>query len=589
MKSGNFETLFEQGALNFKNGSFEIAELCISNALKLKSKSADANYLMGLIHGAKGNHEEAVVFFKKTVKLAPGSHQAHYNLSTALTAIGQNKDAIKHLIATLQIQPGHVDAWLNYGKCLTEIGEYDNALAKYEKVIALNPTNYVVLNNIGVIYTKREQHLEACSYFNKAIELKPDFSEALRNRGVTLGDMGRYEDALDSLNMAVKCNPLYDQAFYNIGVILYKLKFFQQAVEAHTKAVDLNPKYKEAWYGKAISLSNLNLYTEAIKSYDEALSLDYAYAEAHHSKGLALFCMHEFSDAWMHYEWRWKCKDFKSKYITTSKPEWKGQTSIDKLLIWSEQGIGDQILYSSLFSNLESFEFKKIAAVDSRLISTFSKSFPDIEFVDNKQNMSENSYDVQIAMGSLGRLFRTSKDSFVKAKSPYLHAVKMAANLTSKQKRTCGVSWKSSNDEFGVDKSLSLDSLDYLLGIKGCDFINLQYGDITYELQNMKNATQLNQISGLDLFEDIEGLFNVVDACDLIITTSNSTAHIAGSLGKQTYLLVPHSYGRLWYWKPDLNGHSIVYPSVKILMQHTQGEWMAVVKELKEIIEAKHA
>jgi len=593
MKTSNFEMLFEQGSLHFKNGSFEIAELCIGNALQLRSKSVDANYLMGIIYGAQGKHEKAVVFFKKTVKLAPASHQAHYNLSTAFAAIGQNSNAIKHLVAALDIYPNNVDAWLNYGKCLTEIGEYEDALAKYKKAMHLEPNNVLVLNNIGVIYTKREQHKEAFFYYNKALEIKPDFSEALRNRGVTLSDMGQYEEALNSLHKAVEINPFYDQAYYNIGVILYKLKLFQKAVEAYNNAIELNSQYKEAWCGKAVSLSMLNLYKESIEIFDVALSLSDTYAEANYSKALALLCLHEFSDAWKHYEWRWQCKDFKSKYIASSKPEWEGQPSINKLLVWCEQGIGDQILYASLFSELNKFNFKKIAAVDRRLIAIFSKSFPSIKFVDCNILLPEDSYDVQIPMGSLGKFFRTNRESFYKQKTPYLSVTKnnqaMVFYFIQKEKRKCGISWKSSNNEFGEDKSLSIGALDQLLNIEGYDFFNLQYGDISYELRNLKNSNKLNLINQLDLYEDLEGLFNVINALEFVITTSNSTAHMAGSLGKETYLLVPFSYGKLWYWTADENGFSIVYPTVKILQQRIQGEWMQVIDELKKIVEDRNA
>ena len=97
-----------------------------------------------------------------------------------------------------------------------------------------------------------------------------------------------------------------------------------------------------------------------------------------------------------------------------------------------------------------------------------------------------------------------------------------------------------------------------------------KYGDINFELDNIKNnfGIQILNLDTLDLFNDIDGLASLIDACDLIITSSNVTAHIAGAIGKKTYLIAPFGLGKIWYWD-QADGQNLWYPSVHVINQDT--------------------
>jgi len=90
-------------------------------------------------------------------------------------------------------------------------------------------------------------------------------------------------------------------------------------------------------------------------------------------------------------------------------------------------------------------------------------------------------------------------------------------------------------------------------------------------------------LKDVDLFNDIDSLFSLVDACDFVVTSSNVTVHISGSLGKKTFLLVPHDKGKLWYWH-DKHSRSIWYPSVQIFNQLSNGDWKKSLKDVYEKI-----
>jgi len=90
-------------------------------------------------------------------------------------------------------------------------------------------------------------------------------------------------------------------------------------------------------------------------------------------------------------------------------------------------------------------------------------------------------------------------------------------------------------------------------------------------------------LEDIDSFSDIDGITSLIDACDFIITVSNTNAHIAGALGKKTLLLLPKGKGRIWYWTSDKN-KSTWYSSIQIIEQSFPGEWEPVINEVRTIV-----
>ena len=111
--------------------------------------------------------------------------------------------------------------------------------------------------------------------------------------------------------------------------------------------------------------------------------------------------------------------------------------------------------------------------------------------------------------------------------------------------------------------------------------VDLQYGDTSKERQSFykKYGINLIKIKEIDNYDDIEGLAALIDACDFVVTVSNTTAHIAGAIGKKTYLMLPKGKGKLWYWSKD-NDQSLWYKSIKIMEQKEIGQWNEVIDEL---------
>ena len=211
------------------------------------------------------------------------------------------------------------------------------------------------------------------------------------------------------------------------------------------------------------------------------------------------------------------------------------------------------------------------------------------------KQLYNQSFDYFIFYGSLGNFFRRSLEDFKTQpikflKSDPIEMHSLFALLHKEDKKLCGLSWKSKSELLGADKSIHLKDLINIIKIRELNFVNLQYGEVEEEIEfiNSEFGVNIDLVSNIDKYNNVDGLASLIDACDFIVTTSNVTAHIAGALGKDTYLLVPFATGKIWYWH-EHDDKSIWYPSVKIFRQNKDGSWndaiTSIAKELKGVVD----
>jgi ADP-heptose:LPS heptosyltransferase len=118
-------------------------------------------------------------------------------------------------------------------------------------------------------------------------------------------------------------------------------------------------------------------------------------------------------------------------------------------------------------------------------------------------------------------------------------------------------------------------------------FVDLQYGDTAAE-RAAAEAMGLNlaHLPDVDLFNDIDGLAALLAACDLVISVSNTTAHLSGALGVPTWVMVPGGHGQMWYWGAGDMG-SLWYPSATVFRQHKLDDWDDVIGRIaRQLAEA---
>ena len=218
-------------------------------------------------------------------------------------------------------------------------------------------------------------------------------------------------------------------------------------------------------------------------------------------------------------------------------------------------------MYGELLENIENV----IIECDPRLLNLFKRSFPKYHknFVElGKISNNRNEFqkiDYVLYAGSLGKYYRKNinnfnKKSFLKIDQNNLNDMKIKLSIYQK-KFKIGISWKSFNNRYAVDKSLKLKDFKNLFNRNDCDFFNLQYGDVNEEINifNKNSKNNLITIKNIDLYNDFESIACLLKSLDIFVTISNSTAHLAGSLGVRTILIKPENYALFHYWNQKKN------------------------------------
>jgi hypothetical protein len=217
-----------------------------------------------------------------------------------------------------------------------------------------------------------------------------------------------------------------------------------------------------------------------------------------------------------------------------------------KIAIVAEQGLGDQILFSSMYKNLLDLKINLKFINDIRLVKIFERSFSNSESISNKDYSRINELISRgykfLLSGSLGQYFRKNIDDFDGESFliPNKDKIDKYRGILSKHKfkKFVGIAWKSSNLKSG-NKSIRLNDLKPLFDNKNIGFVSLQYGNNS-ELKTFNNNNNaIIEIEEIDLFQQIDDVISLVHCLDAVVTTPNVNVHFAGSVGKKCIVASP--------------------------------------------------
>jgi len=479
--------------------------------------------------------------------------------------------------------PNNCDLLNLLGFSALQLGLFAESVKAYSSSLKKNKKQVGALFNMAIANEKLGSKKKALKNYDDALNLDPNNLDIYQNKSAIFEDLGEFDKALDEINFVIKNSFNNDKALANRGNI-YQNKFeYNLAKDDYLAALKINSQNVDILINLGNVQKQLKEYKAAEVSFLQAIKYS-ADNSAHFNLSLLYLFLQDFSKGWIEYEYR------KTRYDIPNSI--KNLDLLDefnnekKIIIWAEQGIGDQIIFSSMLNDLPKNN-QITVALDKRLIPIYKISFDFLKFIDLEKlkNISKYDFDCHLPIGSLGKFYRLKIDSFINQPNGFLkpnnlEVKKIKMQLSKKDKKICGISWKSKNEKIGFAKSLKLSEMLDLFMLEDLCFVDLQYGDTEQEKKELfkKNIVDFHTPERLDKFKDISGLLNYIEACDFIVTSSNVTAHLAGSIGKKTYLMVPHGIGKIWYWHDD--NFSLWYPSIKIFRQTKPNEWKSIVKKI---------
>jgi len=521
--------------------------------------------------------DKSLVNFKKLFKIYPKNENIINYLSLNYIFLSQFTNAILVLKELITLNNKNVGYYLNLSYCYENINEFEQAIDNYKVAIQHIPNEIQLYINLASIYKRQRKLDEAENVIQKSLYLNSH--KLFTSLAGIYADQNKFDKVIEFSNKALELNQSDFIALNNIAKVYIDKKNFEKAADYLSKALQIEQNNYLIHLNLGILYKNLNQLEKAKIHYNKSISLNPKSYDSYLFKSLIELSENNFLEGWKNYEFRW----FKqAERINIKKPKWDGKTSNQEIIIWGEQGLGEQILFSSIIPECEKIFKNIILVIDEKLKLIYQESFPNIKVFAPNEAWSNESFDCHLPIGSLGKFFRNNLQSFPKSNN-YLTIVPKNNN---KEKLKCGLSWKSVNSVEGDLKSISLERLLPILKNENINFFNVQYTDEknNVDLFNQQNNLNIINLEDLDSFNDLYHLCQYLKSFDLLLTISNTTAHLAGALGVPTILMLPNNIGKLWYWANTIHNQSLWYPTVKIFKQNVENDWDSVISEIDHYI-----
>ena len=433
---------------------------------------------------------------------------------------------------------------------------------------------------------KRKDHrkiIELLEFYNAHLNVDPDNIAYLFLVATCHLQLGNNGIAINLLNKVVDKQPELPEAWNNLGSAWKSEHNNEKAIAAFTEAVKL--KQDPDFYNNLATLYiNEGDPAPGVGYAQQAIDLDFNHGQAHWNLGLLLLEMGKFKDGFLEYDFGLVCGERPISKYDPQIPMWEGQKN-KRVVIYGEQGIGDEILFASCIPDL--LKDCKEVVIDGhpRMVEIYKQSFPNLRVYGNRKKIIKQHWDEKLdymlPMGSLLRKYR-SDGHF--PKTPYLKADPAMVDKYRKILAELGpgpyigISWRGGAKKTRIDLR-STKVRDWLPVVENdATFVSLQYTDDAHgklERWNKDNPT----IHYLEAPQEKNYMETaaLVEALDLVISVNTAVVHLCGALGKECWTLTPRK--KAWRYFDDGSGKMFAYDTVT-MFQNKEDNWTNIMEKI---------
>lgn len=578
-------------AISFQNnGKFQEAEAVYKNLLKEYPANFDVLNLLGVLYFQAKKYDESILYITEAIKIKP-SVISYNNLAQIYAIINDIDKAIWAYQKAIELNPDNAETYNKLGLIFRGENRVNEAIICYKKALAINPDFLNAVFNLANALRLNKNLDEAINYYYKALELKPDFEGVYNNLGAVFNEKNEKEKAVICYKKAIEINPDFLDAYCNLASVLSDLGKVDEGLSFCHKAIEINPDYKEAYIKIGVILYYEKRFEEAENWYRKAIKLFPDNEEMLFNLGTILILHENLEEGWKNYDNRhFKSVNQKLKLKSFKQPLWSGESIQNKAIYtYYEQGFGDSIQFARYLTILSKMGAKVLFKVQNPLVSLFKQNFPDIEILDDSIKEETIDFNAFIPLLSLPGALKTTINS-IPAKEKYLKADSEKVNYYKNNffdngNFKVGIVWQgSATNKNDKNRSISLDFFSEFAKLENVSVYSLQKGAGEEQLIN----SPLNIVNLGSSFNDFSDTAAAIENLDLVITVDTAIAHLAGALGKPTWILIP--FMPCWRWFLDRED-SPWYESVRLFRQQEPGNWNEVrnrlLENFKEIIKAE--
>ncbi len=475
-------------------------------------------------------------------------------------------------------------------------GKYAEAQPHFEMLLKRRPDDALLLFRLGVIYGNTGSLNDAELMLNRAARLLPqsvDVHNALANVAWLQAMWAR---AGQHFEKALELEPRNAALWANFGLCLHDAGRLDAASQALQRALEFDPAHPDALVNAALVRMDSGDTTGAGELLQRALQAAPDFAEAHVLYAQLLLRQGEYTQGWREYEWRFHAHDVRYR-LDTKLPPWHGIADPARtLMVYAEQGLGDQIMFASCLPDVMPRIAKCEVECDPRLVRLFTRSFPAARFHPRQPDLERDwaaaaqaDKTNHIYAGSLPKLFRNDLNQFPVHRGYLLADPARTALWSAKLAELgaglkVGIAWRG-----GVPRtrqtlrSIPLSKWLPALRMNGIQFVSLQHGQCDDELREISSAKEIHLTHWQHAIDDLDEMAALIASLDVVISVCGTVVHLAGALGKTVWVMVPACPE----WRYMGSGDAMPwYPAARLFRQTGPGDWDRPFADVIQLLSA---
>jgi len=614
----NAEAYYNRSQIFFESKDLIQSLRGYEQAIKINPYYLEAHTNMALILSQMGLYVESIESSNKALGLRENHPQALSNKGTALYALGRLSDSIECFKKAYYFAPYFVDPLVNMGNAFKDLLNLEYAFEAYTQAIIIDPSCTSAILNRAVVLNDLGQTKEALGEYDKVITLAPSQCEAFFNRANLYKGLKEYQRAISDYDVALKLVPSYAAAFNNRGNSWINLGERERSRVDYETSIELDPSYVDAYNNLGVFLHEEMDLDNALVQLTRASVLNSNLVDPLWNRSLILLTQGQFEIGFELFEYRWKNPrlGLTPDPANLGKPVWSGHEEIknSSILLFNEQGLGDTIQFSRYATILSTLGAKVTLKVQPELFSLYKHSKPPFDIISTDAQFEEalGTTDYVCPLMSLALAHHKLLNHTEYAAHPPAFQFKVPNEATSyweerisdeiiqnnqhanKQnhlnveesgrsdhlKLRVGIAWSGNSKHLNDhNRSIPFETFAKCLPINNF-YVNLQKEIRNNDLVNFEFTAKnrsgqfINTQNSIENFSDLSAILKCLD---LVVTVDTSIAHLSGSLGIPTLLLLPFSPD--WRWR-SVGTTSEWYPSLSLYRQSKIGDWGSVMNDI---------
>jgi tetratricopeptide (TPR) repeat protein len=514
-------------------GSQNAIELLIGPGVATRPlpSAAARHFDAGLRALAREALPEAVRHWRDAVRIAPQHPECHAALGLAAARAGDAATALHALRNATTLAPSARATWRLRADCALLLGANSDAFEALRQLVRIDPDDMDALGSLGALYRQADEPAAALRALHRVLERNPRDVRALSNTALVFLDLGEFTMAQGAARAAIAIDPHHRDAKWNLALL-------------------------ELLHG-------------------------------------------DFERGWASHECRAPLRVLEASTRAYQEPRWHGEALDGALYIWPEQGLGDVMQFVRFVPEAAQrvgARGRTMVAVPAPLLELVRASLPHtIDVLD--ADAPPPAFVAHVPLLSLPYAMQLG-DRLGSELVPYLHPSGTRPRVldellphTRSHALRVGIVWagqpRHSNDR---NRSMSFELIHELADLPGIDLLALQKGvgeDVLEAWNQARQQAGRRTIPPLASHcHSFADTAHAVAQLDLVITVDTAVAHLAGAMGRETWVLIPFIPD--WRWQIERDD-SPWYPHARLFRQPKTGDWASVVGQVSTALREKIA